>query len=149
MERRKKRVAKADSARKASVNDGESPTYQELNRIPNIHMLKKPGWATGQNGSDSKHAELSEIASQHFWKSTFSALMILVLVFPLLAALLLTLFHYRAFPDSMMPHMFKEQLANLDETPILVSTWALAFAVFFVWSTMVCRVEHWMGRYFA
>ena len=165
------RLAKADATEKSDWKENlEEVTYQELNRIPNINMLKKPAWFSGKisfKGVEKldyqKYSELAlarealeEIepveyrkldVAGGFWKSILSLPMLFLLTFPFLAVFALTLSHYGAFPDSITPYMFKSSAGKAETSYALASCWVLALVAFVPWSATVCRLESWMNKY--
>jgi hypothetical protein len=143
-------TAKADALEKDWTADVEAITYQEFNRIPNIHMLRKPAWATGEK---SPLSEIPPVEYQKlemaggFWGSLLSIPMVLALSLPILLVFFVTLIHYGAFPDSITPHMFLAVQNNKNDSVPLLGFWILALAVFVPWTKMVCRFESWISNY--
>ncbi len=125
-------------------------SYQELNRIPNIHMLNKPSWATdkevkGIESVDEMEYQKIDVTAS-IWKSLISIPMIILLALPVLVVLSFTLFRHDAFPASITPHMFyvAESGTPSGMTPFF---WAIALCLFIPWSTMVCRFENWVSKH--
>lgn len=153
MPRKRKRKAKAVKEKKivaraikCQEND-EPPGYQEFNRIPNIHMLNKPSWATGEDASDNGATDgsLKSDLSKGMLGFVFSLPIIALASLPLLAVFSLTLFKYGALPDSLGPmtaYVFQNPMITEIDSAAIPLFWALALVVFVPWSAVVCRLEN-------
>ncbi len=124
----------------------EEPTYQELNRIPNLHMLKKPSWAIApKEAQKEKNFEFAGISfPKDLWKSLFSIPMLLILSLPLLVVL--TLACLSSYPSSL-PQFLKDRISSLGSYG-LASLGAVGIIVFVPWSILVCTFESWVGEQF-
>ncbi|MFH1327653.1 MAG: hypothetical protein ABIH76_02185 [Candidatus Bathyarchaeota archaeon] len=146
-------VRKANASKKIEPNEVYEPLdYRDLNRIPNIHMLKKPSWATGEENPPEENLDGIEgkNLTQWLWSVIFSIPIIILLSLPLLAVLSLTLFKYGLFPESVGPmtaHMFQvSEIVELDSN-YMAGFWALSLIVFVPWSAVVCRLENIACRF--
>ena len=124
----------------------EQPTYQELHRIPNLHMLKKPSWASDPKAIPvEKTFEIGGISiPKNLWKSLFSIPMLLILSLPLLVVF--TLACLSAHPSSL-PQFLKIRMLALGSYG-LAGLGAVGFIVFIPWSIFVCTFESWIGKHF-
>ena len=143
------RNPKADAFTDEEIALGLEPrTHQEINRIPNIHLLKKPAWSTGADPLDE--VERVEYGGGDFGASLLKSLLsipvLILLAFPILAVLSLTMFQHGTFPDSLTPHMFKG--APAPDSATSAGIWALALVSFVPWSAVVCRLENRLCEYF-
>ncbi|MFH1471200.1 MAG: hypothetical protein ABIF01_05610 [Candidatus Micrarchaeota archaeon] len=113
-------------------------TYQELNRIPNIHLLRKPSWATGE--TKREEMELAP-SSSYLKKSLLSIPLLFFLSLPLLVVLFLTFLKLGVISVSSLPPVLENSASYLG----LAGLWAIGIVVFIPWSVAICSVENWLS----
>jgi hypothetical protein len=136
----KPKRSKAKPKGKKELCEEAGATHQEANRLPNIHLLKKPSWYTGEETPiREEQAENSNLGLfRGAWGTLVSALLVIALVLPLLAVLSITLMQFGAFPSSLTPHMFASQPIGNER---IIGAWALALLAFIPWAVLVTRAE--------
>ncbi|MFH1447363.1 MAG: hypothetical protein ABIG39_00735 [Candidatus Micrarchaeota archaeon] len=150
-------MAAEKTSREADATSGEwndcleESTHQELNRIPNIHMLKKPSWATDEpipeiEGIEELEYQKLDITST-IWKSLISIPLLMILALPAIIVLSFTLAHQGIFPDSMTPQLFKT-IPGPNNNPFVIATlWALVLIAFVPWSITICKFDNWISTF--